>query len=185
MDRDLVERAMAGDHDAFSELARVSAGRLYAVARLILRDDGQAEDAAQEAIVAAWRHIRALRDPDRFDAWLHRLLVNASIDEARRRRRRVIEVDLASIEIPATDAVLGSLADRDRLDRALAGLAPEHRALVVLHYYLGVPLPEAAASLGISLGAAKSRLNRSVVSLRRSIVREPLELGDPAGGGPS
>src|SRR5688572_10766035 len=183
--RELVDRAGRGDHDAFAQLAGASIAQLEAVARLILRDRELARDAVQEALIRAWRDLPGLRDPDRFDAWLHRLLVNASIDEARRRRRRVIEVDLASIEIPVTDAVLGSLADRDRLDRALAGLAPEHRALVVLHYYLCVPLPEAAASLGISLGAAKSRLNRSVVSLRRSIVREPLELGDPAAGGPS
>ena len=96
MRRDLVERAMAGDHDAFSELARVSIGRLYATARLILRDDGRAEDATQEALVAAWRDLSALRDPDRFDAWLHRLLVRAcyreipsraaSLDDRGRRR---------------------------------------------------------------------------------------------------
>ena len=181
----LVERARGGDRDAFAVLVRAAASRMDAAARLILRDRELARDAVQEALIRAWRDLPGLRDPDRFDAWLHRLLVNASIDEARRRRRRVIEVDLAAIEIPTTDAVLGSLADRDRLDRALGGLAPEHRALVVLHYYLGVPLPEAAASLGIGLGAAKSRLHRSVVSLRRSIVREPLELGKPAGGGPT
>ena len=67
---DIVERAMAGDHDAFSELARISIGRLYVVARLILRDEAKAEDATQEALVAAWRHIHGLRDPDRFEAWL-------------------------------------------------------------------------------------------------------------------
>ena len=61
---------MAGDHDAFSELARIAIGRLYAIARLILREDAAAEDATQEAIVAAWQHIRAVRDPDRFEAWL-------------------------------------------------------------------------------------------------------------------
>jgi RNA polymerase sigma-70 factor (ECF subfamily) len=77
MQRDLVERAMAGDHDAFSELARVSIGRLYVVARLILRDDARAEDASQDAIVAAWRRLNRLRDPDRFEAWLDRLLVYA------------------------------------------------------------------------------------------------------------
>ena len=64
MQRDLVERAMAGDHGAFSELARDSIGRLYAVARLILRDQDRAEDATQEALVAAWRDLSALRDPE-------------------------------------------------------------------------------------------------------------------------
>ena len=82
MRRDLVERAMAGDHDAFSELARISIGRLYATACLILRDDRSAEDATQEALVAAWRDLSALRDPDRFEAWLHRLLVRACYREA-------------------------------------------------------------------------------------------------------
>jgi hypothetical protein len=77
MQRELVERAMAGDHGAFAELARASIGRLYAAARLILRDDHRAEDATQEALVAAWRDLSALRDPDRFEAWLHRLLVRA------------------------------------------------------------------------------------------------------------
>ena len=88
MRQDLVRRAMAGDHDAFSELARVSIGRLYAIARLILRDDQRAEDATQEALVAAWRDLSGLRDPDRFDAWVHRLLVRACYREARRGRRR-------------------------------------------------------------------------------------------------
>ena len=101
MDRDLVERAMAGDHDAFAELARVSIGRLFVVARLILRDEAAAEDATQEALVAAWRHIHGLRDADRFEAWLHRLLINACHREARRGgRRRTIEIHVETIEAP-------------------------------------------------------------------------------------
>ena len=79
MQRDLVERAISGDHDAFSQLARVSVGRLLVIARLILHDEPAAEDATQEALVAAWRHIRGLRDPDRFEAWLHRLLITTWI----------------------------------------------------------------------------------------------------------
>lgn len=77
MDRVLVERAMAGDHEAFSELTRLSVAKLYAVARLILRDNERAEDATQEALVAAWHRLATLRDPDRFDAWMRRLLVHA------------------------------------------------------------------------------------------------------------
>jgi RNA polymerase sigma-70 factor (ECF subfamily) len=75
MHRDLVEQAMAGDRDAFTELTRLSISKPYAIARLILRDNQRAEDATQEALVAAWRQLSALRDPDRFDAWLRRLLV--------------------------------------------------------------------------------------------------------------
>src|SRR5829696_9545694 len=99
MQRELVERAMAGDHDAFSELARVSIGRLYVIARLIVRDDGIAEDATQEALVSAWSHLGALRDPDRFEPWLHRLLVRACYHEAARHQRRgQVEVHVPVIE---------------------------------------------------------------------------------------
>ena len=82
MQRDLVERAMAGDHEAFSELARLVIRRLYAVARLILHDTSRAEDATQEALFVAWRDLSALRDPDRFEAWVHRLLVRECYREA-------------------------------------------------------------------------------------------------------
>ena len=154
--RTFVERAREGDRDAFAELARAAATRLDAAARLILRDRELARDAVQEALIRAWRDLPGLRDPDHFDGWLYRLLVHASIDEARRRKRRVIEVHGEPLEAPAPN-------DDFRL---LGDLRPEHRALVVLHYYLGMPLPEAAASLGITLGAAKSRLHRAVRSLR-------------------
>ena len=165
-------------------LARAAASRLDAVARLIIRDHDVARDAVQEALIRAWRDLPGLRDPDRFDAWLHRLIVNASIDEARRRKRRGIVVKAEAIEIAAPHDAYAVVADRDALDLALAELAPEHRALVVLHYYLGMPLPEAAASLGITLGAAKSRLHRSMRSLRAAFGGD--QSGpEPARGGPA
>jgi RNA polymerase sigma-70 factor, ECF subfamily len=166
--RTLVERAGKGDRDAFAVLARAAAARLDAAARLILRDRELAHDAVQEALIRAWRDLPGLRDPERFDAWLHRLIVNSAIDEARRRRRRVMEVALSPVEVRSSRDDIGVLVDRDELDRAMAELTPEHRAVVVLHYYLGMPLPEAAASLGISLGAAKSRLHRAMGSMRQS-----------------
>ncbi len=178
--RTLVEQAREGDRDAFAVLVRAAATRLDAAARLILRDREHARDAVQEALIRAWRDLPGLRDPDRFDAWLYRLLCNAAIDETRRRKRRVIEVRITVTDISAHDDPIGRLADRDALDRALAGLAPEHRALVVLHYYLGLPLPEAAAALGISLGAAKSRLHRAIGALRRSFATEADEGPVPA-----
>ena len=165
--RTLVERAARGDHDAFALLATASANRMDAAARLILRDRELARDAVQNALVRAWRDLPGLRDPERFDAWLHRLLVNACLDESRRRRRRPFEVEIVEIHQPATSDESGRHADRDLVERALARLDPEHRALVVLHYYLGYPLPEAAATLGISLPAAKSRLHRAIHGLRR------------------
>src|SRR3954471_4884326 len=92
----LVLDAMRGDHDAFAALITAATARLFALACLILRDSDRAEDATQEAFVRAWREIPRLRDPDRFDAWLRRLLVNACYDEARRVTRRA-EVSLISI----------------------------------------------------------------------------------------
>src|SRR5262245_51540524 len=92
--RDLVVRARKGDHDAFAELAGAAISRLDATAWLMLRDTDRAMDAVQNTLVRAWRDLPALRDPDRFDAWLHRLLMHACIDEIRRVRRIRFDVDV-------------------------------------------------------------------------------------------
>jgi len=169
MQRDLVQRAMAGDQDAFSELARVSIGRLYAAARLILRDDQRAEDATQEALVAAWRDLSALRDPDRFDAWLHRLLVRACYREARRGKRRwALELEINEIDGIEPDRTL-DIADRDQLERGFRRLDPDQRTVIVLHYYLGLSLDEAADALGIPPGTVRSRLHRATQAMRAAL----------------
>jgi hypothetical protein len=96
MQRELVELAQAGDHEAFTVLARSSSARMYGIARLILRDADRAQDAVQDALVLAWRHIRALRDPDAWDGWLHRLTVRACYKAARAGRRRdLVELHVA------------------------------------------------------------------------------------------
>ncbi len=141
MDRRLVEQAMAGDRGAFDELARASINRLYGLASLILRDPDRASDATQEALVAAWRDLSALRDADRFEAWIHRLLVRACHREARRdRRRRSVEIhELPLDQRPGHDE-LPSLIDRDQLDRAFRRLGVEERTVIVLHHLEGFPL---------------------------------------------
>ena len=182
MQRDLVERAIAGDHDAFSELARVSADRLFAVARLILRDDARAEDATQETLVAAWTSLSGLRDPDRFEAWLHRLLVRACYREAGKDwRRRTIEIQVDPIALPEAarpDADLASdLAGRDELERGFRRLDLDQRAVLVMHYYLGFGLDEAAAVLAIPPGTVRSRLHRAINAMRAALeadARAPL-----------
>ena len=166
MHRDEVLRAMAGDHDAFSELARVSISRLYAAARLILRDDALAEDATQEALVAAWRDLSALRDPDKFDAWLHRLLVRACLREARRGRRRwTIESEVRPTRSVEPDLSI-DIADRDELARGFARLDADQRTVIVLHHYLGLTLDEVATAMAVPPGTARSRLHRATRAMR-------------------
>ena len=181
--RDLVDRAKRGDHDAFAVLVGAAVARLDAAARLILRDPELARDAVQEGFIRAWRNLPGLRDPDRFDAWLHRLVVHSCIDVTRRRRRRPIEVELTPIHGPAIGDIASAIADRELLEHALGRLDPERRAVVVLHYFLGMPLPDVAATLGIPLGTAKSRLHRSLVAMRAAIVIEDMTVPAPIPGG--
>jgi RNA polymerase sigma-70 factor, ECF subfamily len=177
MDRQLVVRAQDGDHAAFAALAAASIGRLTAVARLTLRDDPAAQDAVQEALVEAWRSIRGLRDPDRFDAWLYRLLLRACFDQARHeRRRRVSEVPLPELGGPSVAGAERDLVVNDELERGLRGLPPEQRAVIVLAFYLDLPLAEIAAVLDCPIGTVKSRLNRALAALRARLeadAREP------------
>jgi RNA polymerase sigma factor (sigma-70 family) len=172
MHRDLVVRAMAGDHDAYSELVRVGIAQLYVTARLILRDLVLAEDAVQEALIAAWRDLSGLRDPDRFDAWLRSLLVRACYREARRtRRRRHIDSLVGPSQAGQPDPGV-EVADRDEVERAFLSLKPEQRALLVLHFYQGLPLSETAEVLGLPVGTVKTRLYRTTAQMRASLDAE-------------
>jgi RNA polymerase sigma-70 factor (ECF subfamily) len=167
--RDLVERAQRGDHDAFEALAGAAIRRLDTAARLVLRDPERAKDAVQEALVRAWRDLPGLRDPDRFDAWLHRLLVRACYDELRRTRGRPVEVELTEIDAPAqADHTVTTIA-RDEIERGFRRLDEDQRFVVVLHFYFDLPLPEVAAALGVPVGTAKSRLHRGLAVLRRNL----------------
>jgi RNA polymerase sigma-70 factor (ECF subfamily) len=172
MQRDLVERARTGDHDAFATLAGATISRLDSAAWLILRDAEQAKDAVQNTLVRAWRDLPTLRDPDRFDPWLHRLLVRACIDEARRLRRHKVDVELTNIDISAPAGMESVIADRDQIERGFVRLPAEMRAVLVLHHYLDLPLPEVAATLAIPLGTAKSRLHRALGLLRAALDAE-------------
>lgn len=153
-------------------LVAAAVPRLDRIARLIVRDPELARDAVQESLIAAWRDLRSLRDPDRFDAWVHRLAGRSCVALAERQRRRM-EVQLAAIEPADAVDVATSVAERELLDRALQRLDPQRRALVVLHLYAGLPLPEVASMLGMPLGTAKSRLSRALDTLRVGLPDEP------------
>jgi RNA polymerase sigma-70 factor (ECF subfamily) len=170
---ELVERAQRGDHEAFDDLVTAAYHRLYAVARRILRDGYAAEDAVQDALVRAWRDLRGLRDRDRFDAWLHRLLVNACADHARRTRRR-LEVTIDTIDRPDPHDDVDRVGDRDEIERAFLQLSVEHRAVLVLTHYVGLPAPEVATMLGIPVGTVYSRIHHGTRAMRTSLVGSPV-----------
>ena len=169
MDRDLVESAQHGDQAAFVDLIRSRVDRLYATAHRILRDVDRAEDALQDALVIAWRDLRGLRDPDRFDAWLHRLVVRVCIDQAARERRRIANLRVLPVDGPAASDDLLTLADRDQLERGFRRLSPEQRAILVLHHYLGYAPSEIAETLGIPSGTARSRLHHAHRAMRAAL----------------
>ena len=167
-------RAQHGDREAFSALARGASGRLYATARLILRRPELAEDALQETLIAAWRDIRGLRDPDRLDAWLHRLLVRAchrQLSHDRRRRVFELELDLEAAMAASPDGS-HALADRDEMERAFRRLTSEQRTILALVFFADLSLADAAAALGIPTGTVKSRLHRSMAALRAALAAD-------------
>jgi RNA polymerase sigma-70 factor (ECF subfamily) len=168
--RGIVNQAQRGDEEAFAALVREVGDRCIFIAHRILRDANLAEDAVQVALVQVWRELPSLRDPDRFEAWLHRILVNACYAEARRGRRFVADVVLYERDAPTTDDQgFRSVHDRDELDRGFRRLPPEQRAVLVFHYALGLSVPEVAEHLGIPLGTAKSRLNYATAAIRAAL----------------
>jgi RNA polymerase sigma-70 factor (ECF subfamily) len=169
VDAELIGRAQRGDEEAFASLAVAAGDRLHAVAHRILRDSGLAEDATQQALLTIWRDLPQLRDPARFDAWSYRLLVRACYAEGRRTRRWAPNVRLLRVEEPKVDDGLGSVLDRDQLDRGFRRLSIDHRAVVVLHHYLDLPLDEVADVLGVPAGTVRSRLHHAMRSLRAAL----------------
>jgi RNA polymerase sigma-70 factor (ECF subfamily) len=172
-DTELVTRAQRGDVEAFAALTATRTRRLYSAARMIVRDDELASDVVQEALFRAWRDLKALREPDRFDAWLRRILVRGCYHAARRRSRGVVEIALAlDVEPPdradTVDAI-AAVAVRDQLERAFGRLSPEQRAAITLHFYLGLTLSEAADALGVPPGTMASRLSRALRTMRSAV----------------
>jgi len=170
MDRELVERARHGDRDAYSTLVGMVSDRLFAVAFRILRDTGLAEDALQNALVTGWRQMPNIRDPDRFEAWIYRVLVNACYVENRRTRRWAANVRvLPEYEEPTSPDTSGETADRDELERAFRKLPVDQRSVFVLHHYAGLPLAEIAETIGVPAGTVRSRLHYATRSLRAAV----------------
>lgn len=182
-DSALVLRAAGGDRDAFDALITPRLGRLFRMARAILRDESAARDVVQDACVSAWRELASVRDPARFDAWLSQIVVNRCRNELRRSGRQAVRE--ISMDATATGggapgrsvaerAVAGpSLTDRvveaEAVRRAFDRLGADDRALIVMHYVEDRPIGEIAATLGIPTGTVKWRLSRARAALERTL----------------
>jgi RNA polymerase sigma-70 factor, ECF subfamily len=167
--RTLVDRAKLGDKEAFDALARTVGDRCMAIACRILRDADLAEDAVQAALITAWQDIRVLRDPDRFEPWLHRILTNACYAEARRGRRWSAQIRVLPLDGASDAGDILTVDDRDQLERAMRRLTLEQRVVLVFHHYLDLSPPEVAERLGIPIGTVKSRLHYAMTALRASL----------------
>ena len=181
MDRVMVQRAQHGDHEAFDRLVTAAFPRLWAVAKRVVGDHHTAEDAVQDCLLRAWRDLRALRDPDRFEAWLYRLLVNACRDAGRSSRRRKVEIDGATLETADHRNVIDEVVLQDQLSRGFARLSVEQRAALVLHHYHGLTALEIADLLGVPEGTITSRLHYAIRAMR-SALEADMRLRPTAGG---
>ena len=170
MDRDLVERARSGDQAAFADLVHQVSDTLLGIARGILRDPGLAEDVLQDALVTIWRKLPHLREPERFEAWAYRILVNACYAAAPQNRRWASTVRILPIDRASNADDVQAVSDRDELERAFRKLPLDQRAVFVLHHHAGLPLVAVAEALGIPEGTARSRLHYSTRALRAAFV---------------
>ncbi len=175
MERSLVERAQAGDRDAFEMLVRQKVDAVYRTAYAILGNPADAQDATQETFIAAWRNLPRLREPERFTAWLGRITTNACRMSLRHRRsvREIpMEVDADRSAVRTYASPDESVADAQAFDRAFERLPVEQRALLVAHHLEGQQLADMAAELEVPVGTVKSRLHTARAALERSLESE-------------
>jgi RNA polymerase sigma-70 factor (ECF subfamily) len=169
MDTELVIRARTGDQEAFASLAVATYGRLHRLAQNILGDADRADDAAQQAVVDIWRKLPQLRDAGRFDAWSYRILVRDCYAQARREQRWIPGIDTGRDEDPSAAAAITGVVYRDQLERGFRRLPLDHRAVLVLHLYLGLSLREVAEILEVREGTVHSRLARAKAAMRAAL----------------
>lgn len=181
MDTDVVVRAQRGDQTAFAQLATEGGRRMNALAVGILRDRDLAEDAVQQALLSIWKDLPQLRDPARYESWSYKLLVRACYAEARKRKRRMAEVFGVRSREPVAGDDIGGVVDRDQLERGFRRLSLDHRAVVVMHHYLDMPLENVASALGIPAGTARSRFHRAMASLRAALEADNRPPSPPPG----
>jgi RNA polymerase sigma factor (sigma-70 family) len=152
---------------AFERLVDEHLDRAYGLARAILHDAADAEDATHDAFVSAWRSWPSLRDPARFEAWFDRIVVNTCRNRLRGTRAR--PTDISEEVAFATGDPYGQAEDRDAIGGAIAGLSPDHRIVVALRFYLDLPVEAIATRLGVPAGTVRSRLHYALRQLHDAI----------------
>jgi RNA polymerase sigma-70 factor (ECF subfamily) len=152
---------------AFVRLADEHLDRAYRLARAILRDPAEAQDATHDAFVQAWRKWETLRDQSRFEPWFDRILVNTCRN--RLRSNRHLTTDISAEVALATGDHAGGVADRDVIGAAIAGLSPDHQVVVALRYYRDMTVDDIARRLGVPSGTVQSRLHYALKRLHDAI----------------
>ena len=175
----IVELARAGDKAAFEELVSSWVEPAFRIALAIVGNEADARDATQDAFLAAWRRLRQLRDPESFDAWLYRILVNSCRGQRRDRHRVAVrEIHVTALgegEEPVDDPAETAderAASLDAIERAWLRISMAERTILALHHFEHRPVAEIAAVLGIPAGTAKSRLFHARRSLDQALEAE-------------
>ena len=184
VDEELVVRAQGGDRDACEQIVNTSFERSHGGALRLLRDSQLAEDAVQRAMVSVWRDLPRLRDPARYDAWSYKLLLRACYAEYRKAPHWMPAIEEGSPTEPRAADQFHAVIDRDQLERGFRRLSMDHRAVVVLHHYLDLPLEEVGRILGVPTGTVKSRLHRALAQMRAALEADARPAGDVAASHP-
>jgi RNA polymerase sigma factor (sigma-70 family) len=164
-EEELLVLAQNGDTEAFGRLIDMRGAVVYRLCFAILRSRADAEDAAQETFLAAWKDLRGLRSRDAWLGWLRRIAIRKAIEADRQRRRLAKGFVIAS----NSEDRLSTISERDAMERAFGLLPVEERAVLALRYYIDLEVPDAATALGIPLGTAKSRIHRGLNRLRAAV----------------
>lgn len=173
----LLRAARLGDDEAFGTLIRPCVEPSYRLALSMLADEGEAEDAVQEALYKAWRALPNFRGDAAFSTWVYRIVWTECVDRMRRRRREPVPMEDAGERGGGDDPVrrVHRRERRDALARALQSLSPPYRTVLTLFYMEELPLKDIAHILDSPLGTVKTRLHRARRALRRALEGTELE----------
>ncbi len=170
---ELVARAREGDLDAFDALVREHGPAVYRVAVRMLGEPEDAEDAAQDAFLQAWRGLRSFRGQSAFSTWMYRIVTNRCLDELARRRATEPLEESAPSERPGPEQVVVARSEFAVLRKAVEDLTPEQRAVLVLREFEGCTYEEIAEVCDISVSAVKSRLHRARAEVLEALQGAP------------